>query len=279
MSLKQILYICGLLVFISSCSNKERSENLTLNENKKDSLAKKYDQISNFFLQPSEVHRLYKDSALAVQPNSIDLRQRLSYSYKKVGEHIEAMKVLNKTVDIDISNGKADALQYRAWTLLYYYRDYEGVVRDVNLIEKITESAYNSCWGEPCGFHKGQALYKLGDFEEAIEVLELVNLEEEKLGFDINDNYMIFFYIARCYSELREYEKAIEYYEKSLVSVEHYPEAYYQLGLIYKRLNDSTKAIENFHLAKEYLNYSMSEPYVERFDEVFIYMIEEELND
>lgn len=96
------------------------------------------------------------------------------------------MEVLNKAAEIDIERGKADVLQYRAWTLLYYYRDYEGVVRDVDLIEKITNNPYNSCWGEPCGLLKGQALYKLNKFRKAIETFEIVNLEEEKLGFDGN---------------------------------------------------------------------------------------------
>ncbi|WP_417289775.1 hypothetical protein [Corallibacter sp.] len=139
------------------------------------------------------------------------------------------MEILNKAVSIDTANGKADALEYRAWTLLYYYRDYEGVVRDVNLIEKITGNTYNSCWGEPCGFHKGQALYKLDNYDEAI------------------------------------------------ASVKQFPEAYYQLGLIYKDLKNDEKAKVNFELAKNYINYSMSEPYVERIDEIFEYMVANQL--
>lgn len=188
------------------------------------------------------------------------------------------MEILNRAVEIDIANGKADALQYRAWTLLYYYRDYDGVIRDVNLIKEITGNAYNSCWGEPCDFHKEQALHKLGRYNEAIDALNLVNMEEEKLGFDTDDNYMIYFYIGRCYSELKNFEKAIQYYKKSLISVSKFPEAYYQLGLIYKLLGDKKQSQANFKLAEQYLSYKMDEPYVERFDEVFLYMIENELN-
>ena len=62
-------------------------------------------------------------------------------------------------------------------------------------------------------------------------------------------------------------------------SVKRFPEAYYQLGLIYRKLNDNEKANENFKLAKEYIRYSMNEPYIERFDEVFEYMIDDKLND
>ncbi|GGW74821.1 tetratricopeptide repeat protein [Winogradskyella epiphytica] len=279
MSLKYKIISFTILVLVYSCNNKQPKDYSSLDENKKGEIANWYHEMSNYFLQPSELYRTYKDSALIVQPDNVDLRQRLSYSYKKVGEHIKAMEVLNKAVEIDTANGKADVLEYRAWTLLYYYRDYEGVIRDVNLIEKITGNSYNSCWGEPCGFHKGQALYKLDDFEEAIKTFETVNIEEEKLGFDTNDNYMIFFYIGRCYTEMKDYDKAIFFYNKSLESVKQFPEAYYQLGLIYKKLNKNVKANENFKLANEYINYGMSEPYVERFDEVFQYMVDKELNE
>jgi tetratricopeptide (TPR) repeat protein len=275
MSLKTEIVIFAILLLIGSCNGKPTKDYSSLDENEKEELAKRYDRKSNYFLQPSELHRIYKDSALMVQPNNVGIRQVLSYSYKKVGEHIKAMEVLNKAVEIDKANGKADALQYRAWTLLYYYRDYEGVVRDVDLIEKITGVAYNSCWGEPCGLIKGQALYKLNKFKEAIERFEMVTLEEEKLGFD--GNFLVSFYSGRCYAELGDYDKAVQYFEESMGSVKRFPEAYYQLGLIYQKLNDREKANENFKLAKQYISYSMNEPYIERFDEVFEYMIDDKL--
>ncbi len=279
MPIKQNILRFIVLLLICSCNKKTSNDASSLSEDEKKELANWHHEVSNYFLQPSELYRTYKDSALTIQPNNVDLMQRLSYSYKKVGEHIKAMEILNKAVEIDIANGKSDVLQYRAWTLLYYYKDYEGVIRDVNLIEEITGNTFNNCWGEPCGFHKGQALYKLENYEKAIETFETVNIEEEKLGFDTNANHMNFFYIGRCYTEMKNYEKAIEYYSKSLKSAKQFPEAYYQLGLIYKKLNNSTKANENFKLAKKHIYYGLNEPYVERIDEVFLYMIDNEIKD
>lgn len=278
MSLKVYSISIIILLVFFNCTSKKKRDITALNEDKKIQMATYYHNMSNYFLQPSELYRTYKDSALLVQPNNVVYRQKLSYSYKKVGDHIKAMKVLNKAVDIDTANGKSEVLQYRAWTLLYYYRDYKGVVRDVDLIEKISKSSYSACWGEPCGFLKGQALYKLNKFEKAIETFKIVNVEENKLGFNTNDNYMTFFYMGRSYAELKEYNNAILYFEKSLASVKKFPEAYYQLGLVYKKLNKKLLANKNFELAENYINYSMDEPYVERFDEVFQYMIDRELN-
>jgi tetratricopeptide (TPR) repeat protein len=277
MSLEKKIINFAILLIAFSCNENTSKDFSSLDEDRKEELANWYDKMSNSFLQPSELHRKYKDSALVMQPNNVEIRQVLSYSYKKVGEHIKAMEVLNKAAEIDIENGRADVLQYRAWSLLYYYRDYEGAVRDVDLIEKITNNPYNSCWGEPCGLLKGQAFYKLNKFRKAIETFKIVNLEEEKLGFD--GNFLVSFYMGRCYSELEEYDRAILYFEESMGSVKRFPEAYYQLGLIYRKLNNSEKAKENFKLAKEYIRYSVNEPYIERFDEVFEYMIDDKLND
>jgi tetratricopeptide (TPR) repeat protein len=266
-----------LLCLNFCCTEVHKKDFNSLSKVEKDSLAELHDELSDYFLQPSKIHRIYKDSALYFQPENVDIRQRLSYSYKKTGEHIKAMELLNKAVEIDISNDNADALQYRAWTLLYYYRDYEGTILDVDLIEKMTGNSYNSCWGEPCGFLKGQALYKMGRYEEAITTFINVNIEEEKLGFDITDNHLLFFYIGRCLSEMKKHKEAINFYEKTLLSVEKFPESYYQIGLSYKALNNMSLAKKNFNLARNYLKYSMDEPFIERFDEVFSYMIENEL--
>src|SRR5690606_30751878 len=149
MSMRKYFLFVSILIFAFSCGKKgikEKKIDISkLNEYEKDSLAKQYDQIADYFLQPSELYRNYKDSALMVQPNNTTIMQGLSYSYKKVGDHIKAMEVLNKAIEIDTANNSTDVLEYRAWTLLYYYRDYEGVVRDVDLIKKITGNTYNAC--------------------------------------------------------------------------------------------------------------------------------------
>ena len=272
MSVNKILPYLSLII-ICSCTKKSTVDFKNMSKDKKEQLAKHYHDISNYFLQPSELYRVYKDSALMVQPDNVDYMQRLSYSYKKVGEHIKAMEVLNKAVEIDISNKKTDVLEYRAWTLLYYYRDYEGAVRDIELIEKMSGNKYNVCWGEPCGFHKGQALYRLNKYLEAISSFETVNIEEKKLGFNPNDNYMNFFYMGRCYFELNDYEKAIENFKKSIASFEQFREAYYQLALVYKKLGNIKEAQKNIKYSSKYIDYGLNEPYVERFDELFPYML------
>ncbi len=266
------------LLLCIGCKKFNKEQKTVYTEREKDSIAKRYHQISDYFLQPSNLYRIYKDSAINAQKSKVDYIQRLSYSYKKVGDHIKAMEVLNKAVTKDTANGKAGVLQYRAWTLLYFYRDYEGTIRDVDLIEKITKKKYTICWGEPCGLHKGQALYKLGKYKEAITEFKKVNEQEEKLGFDISGNHLVFFYMGRCYAELGEDKSALECFEKAQKgSYNMFTEAYYQMGLIHKKNDSLEKALQLFEKAKELEGYKMAEPYIERFDEVFPYMIDKEI--
>lgn len=277
------LYPLLLCVFLIGCNGeKQASENQfeDLTQSKKDSLTDWYHKASMIFYQPSEIHRTYKDSALLINPDHVEYRQRLSYSYKKTGEHIKAMEILNEAVERDIEDGRTSALQYRAWSLLYFYRDYEGTIEDVDLINKMEpENNYTTCHGEPCANLKGQALYKLGKYEEAIQIFKDVIEVEKNKGWDPLDNFYAQFYMARCYSELENYPQATKIYKALIDSDKYMTEAYYQLGRIYNITGEKKKAQESLGDAKALLSdgFKFGEPYYEAFDEVFQYQIEDEL--
>lgn len=277
---KFILFIP--LFFLFCCTKqspikKSNYDHLTLTE--KDSISERFNKISNFYRQPGQLHRTYKDSAVLVSPDNIGYRQVLSYSYKKRGEHLEAMKILNEAVRRDILNNSTDALEYRAWSLLYYYRDYEGAIRDIETIERMSGQIYNVCWGEPCGFQKGQAYYQLSQFDNAIEAFNTVNIEEKKLGFDIAQNYYLFYYLGRAYHRKKEYKDAIRFYNKVLEIDNEFSEAIFYIGKAYIDDDSINLAIpfieEAYKLIKK--DKKISEPYIERFDELFQYMVEEQL--
>lgn len=250
-----------------------------MSQKERDSVAVEFNEYSHYFWQPTELHRLHKDTAILLNPKNVEYRQLLSYSYKKRGDHINAMKILNDAVDMDVKNGSKDALQYRAWSLLYYYRDYKGTIKDIDQILSMGKRRYSVCWGEPCGMLKGQALYKLGKYKEAILTLDTVLTEEVKLGFKAEDNYLTHFYLGRCYHALGQYDKAIESYQSVLKASANYTEALYQLGLVYTALNDQARAKEYLTKALDLVRkgLKMGEPYFERFDEVFEYQIVEAL--
>ncbi len=276
MSLINITKIIVMLCILLSCNRTMESGGIEVTHSEKnDSLIHWYNNVSSSYLQPSINYRLYKDSALLLDPSNVEIRQVLSYSYKKKGEHIGAMKELNRAVANDLQAGNVDALEYRAWSLLYYYRDYKGTIKDITLIEEMTEEVYNICWGEPCLFQKGQAYYKLKDYTKAIEAFDILFEEEKKQGFAKEDSFWAFFYKGRCLFELGNFKDALLSYNQALMGVEDFPEAHFEIGRTYNKMGNIELAKKCFEKAKACFLDKMEEPYIERFDEVFMYQIDE----
>jgi tetratricopeptide (TPR) repeat protein len=250
-----------------------------LSKAEKDSLSAEFRDLSYYYLQTSKAHRIAKDTAILLQPDNIENIQVLSYSYKKNGEHIKAMEILNKAVAMDVAKGNAEALKYRAWSLLYFYRDYEGTIQDVDQIFAILNTKYSGCWGEPCGLLKGQALMRLKRYSDAISVLDSVLLEERKKGFSTEKNFLVHFYLGRCHQENKNYEQALDHYQIVLKFAPKYSEAHYQIGLLNIAKDNKVEAKKYLIQARELLlkGQKMGEPYFERFDELFLYQIDDQL--
>jgi len=281
MSIKNIYIILIAAFFLACKSHKNEDVFEHLSDEERNNLADYYHKKSKEYYQPSEVHRIYKDSTLMAAPNHVEYTQLYSYSYKKTGEHIRAMELLNKAVDLDVANNNTAALEYKAWSMLYFYRDYESAIEDVDKIEEINApQTYNVCHGEPCLLLKGQALYQLAKYQESLACFkQLLKIEEEQ-GFDPKDNFFANFYIARIYTKQNDMAKAMEAYQSLIDDYEQFTEAHYYLGLLYAENGNKEMAINHLEKAKELIskNYKViQEPFVERFDEVFPHHIDEAL--
>lgn len=283
MALKKF-FLYNILILICFChslySQKSNPfENLSKEERIK--LADKYHDLSQTVYQTSQMHRIYKDSALLAVPDHVNYMQRASYSYKKAGEHIKAMEMLNKAVAIDTANGSTAALEYKAWSMLYYYRDYENTIKDVDKVIEISKIPYKGCHGESCLLLKAQAYYQLGEYKKAIETFDYLFTLLKEQGVNPKDDFLANFYLARSYFKLNDLDKSLFYLQEQLsmpYSVK--AELNFYAGQIYILKNDTEKARQHFLKAKElYLqNDKMNEPYIERFDEIFMNDIDNELS-
>lgn len=297
MSLKYAISFL-LLCFFFGCSTTEEKpnkpelepvveklnvENIDLNsalfQELKDPVdGEKYKFHSRLFLQTSLINRHVNILGLANNPEITEHIRRASYSYKKAGEHQKAMHLLQVSVDEepDVSK-RLNNLDYAAWNYLYFYRDYENTITTVDEILKLTENDLGiSCHGEPCLLLKGQALYRLGKFDEAIAVFSAFQEHEKAQGFDDMDNPLIVFYKARCLSQSGKNEEAEKYF---LHLIKNHPlaEANYQLSLIYYSRKEFSLATINLDEAEKAINegYTFKEPYFERFDKVFPHHIDD----
>jgi len=283
MALKKF-FLYNILIFIGFCHSSYSQESNPfehLSKEERIKLADKYHDLSQTVYQTSQMHRIYKDSALLAVPDHVNYMQRASYSYKKAGEHIKAMEMLNKAVAIDTANGSTATLEYKAWSMLYFYRDYENTIKDVDKVIEISKIPSKACHGESCLLLKAQAYYQLGEYKKAIETFDYLFILLKEQGVNPKDDFLANFYLARSYFKLNDLDKSLLYLQEQLsmpYSVK--AELNFYAGQIYVLKNDTEKAKKHFFKAKEFYlqNDKMNEPYVERFDEIFMNDINLEIN-
>ncbi|MDO5637263.1 MAG: tetratricopeptide repeat protein [Myroides sp.] len=284
MSLKNLTLLFLAVFFVSCKPIKSSSPFAHLSTEERIKLADYYHDESMKFnpaFQTGKLHRIYKDSALMAVPDHVEYMQRASYSYKKAGEHIKAMEMLNKAVAIDIKNNSTKALEYKAWSMLYFYRDYENTIKDVDKIIEISKIPNIACHGETCLFLKGEAYYQLGAYQKAIETFNtLLDLQKEQ-SLQPNEDFYTNFYLGRSYIKSNNIEKGLILLEEQLLMPYTVKtELHFYLGQVYALKNDTEKALKHFISSRDLFlkNDKFSEPYFERFDEIFMEDIDFEIS-
>jgi len=298
MSLKNLVFI--ILISISFSCSKVDSDKTANNEiellqklniedintnsavykklKKDKSYGKEYVDFSYNFEQTSLFKRHLNTLGLMINPDNSEYIRRFSYSYKKAGEHEKAMKMLNLALktDSDYSTHLKN-LDYAAWNYLYFYRDYDNTIKTVNKILELTQNDLSiSCHGESCLLLKGQALYRLEKYEEAIGIFNSYQQNEIEQGFDPQANFYVVFYKAICMSQLNQLDAAISKFS-DLIKKHPSAEVSYQLAQLYYRKSDFESSKTQLLEAEKALaeGFTFKEPYFERFDKVFNYQIED----
>lgn len=237
-----------------------------------------YVDFSYNFEQTSLFKRHLNTIGLLIDPNNSEYIRRFSYSYKKAGEHEKAMKMLNLALETDINpSAHLKNLDYAAWNYLYFYRDYDNTIKTVDEILELTQYELEvSCHGEPCLLLKGQALYRLGKYRQAIDVFESYQHNEIEQGFNPMDNFYVVFYKAICLSKVNQLDAAISNFS-DLIKKHPNAEVSYQLAQLYYRKSDVENSKNQLLEAEKALadGFTFKEPYFERFNKIFAYQIED----
>lgn len=255
-------------------------ENLDYEHAKFDTLSKnqaqEYVDISYKFLQTSKFKRHLNTIGILADTTNYKYIKRLSYSYKKAGEHQKAIKLMNLAIETETNPGeKLGHMGYAAWSYLYFYRDYKKTLSTVNKMLSISNNDYGiACHGEPCLLLKGQSLYRNKQYQEAIKTFNLYQNYQKAQGYNPMDNFLVVFYKARCQMELNQLDKALINFSY-LIKDNPNAETHYQISKIYLLKANDKDFKEHLFKAEKYLKagYVFKEPYFERFDKLFGYMI------
>ena len=89
---------------------------------------------------------------------------------------------------------------------------------------------------------------KLGNYEKGIETIEnCIESYKHEEDFGLTDYHTL----GMLYVKNKQYEKALEIFDKQLDITTDYPDSYYYIGLAYKELNKPKEAKVNFEKAKD----------------------------
>lgn len=296
MSLKYVFSFL-LVLCLSSCvseqNNNESSEskyfkdinveNISYNHSKFEDLKKSeaqkyYVDYSYNFLQTSKFKRHLNTIGVLADTTNYEYIKRLSYSYKKAGEHQKAIHLMELAIEKETDeDDKLTHIGYAAWTYLYFYRDYGRAITKANdMLKKSNNDNGIACHGEPCLLIKGQALYRQEKYSQALQAFQAYQDYMSSQEFNPMDNLLVVFYKGRCLTELNQVEEAEKYF-KHLVRDNPLAEAHFQLAKLYSKLQIPEKAKIQLDLAENAIQkgYTLKEPYFERFDKTFQYQIDE----
>ncbi len=238
-----------------------------------DSLKYKACEVAKARLSHYQFSKYYQqalDKALAIDSTFAFAYRAKSTAYLKSGDFLTWMQLMNKAVQYDTLGH----LEYRAWCRYQFFRDYQGAIDDIELLDRLIDYDIGYSVNGDYHLHIARALsYKaLGNREKALTIME----EQFEEDFPGPYDYL---HLGVLYLELGQNEKAIS----ALKEQEAYndlAENRYYLGLALVKSGDLEGAIQNLALAKsKYLEeYKMFDPYVQVMDEIYLEDIESALD-
>ncbi len=190
--------------------------------------------------------------------NALAYREK-SISYTRNGLFEEGMKCINAAVKYDPIN----QLGYRGHVKLFSIGDYEGAIRDFQLLDSLTPNFRDAPWGNDIYYVMGLAYQGLGDYQTAYDYLNKSVLETSLERSEEWVNVEIFFYRGIMSLKLNKKEEALEDFNRAINYYDKFSEAHYYKAKILKELGKLDDAIKSINSAKKYfaMGYREIHPY------------------
>lgn len=208
--MKPILYI--FLFSISLLSAQPNCNALKLEGNmvRYEACKKTEESANGHFYQFSKEHQQIMDEAIAIDPTYAYPYWEKSFAYLKSGDFLTWKKLIDKVVELE----PEEYLGYRGWCRYQFFRDYEGAIADIELLDEMVD---------------------------------------HEIGFAQNGSYHLNIAKALCYKALDQKEKALEIMEKQMGLEDHFLGAYdyFHLGVLYLETGRIKEALIAFEKQNE----------------------------
>ncbi|WP_114792025.1 hypothetical protein U0035_09225 [Niabella yanshanensis] len=214
---------------------------LYMNDTLQYKACKLVEDIDEKYYQFSKEFQMLYDSALVICPYFSWGYREKSVAYLKSGDFITWKKLIDKAVLYDTLLN----LGYRAWCRYEFFRDYEGAIADIDLLETKTPEIG---WGINGNYHltvtKAICYSELGQGAKAIDILSTYLQKAHPVG--LYDYYQL----GAIYFKNKDYTRSASAFRKQ---IEHHElaEAHSYLSLIYKKFHTDSLANQELQQARQ----------------------------
>ncbi|MEL6866043.1 MAG: hypothetical protein AAFP19_16570, partial [Bacteroidota bacterium] len=197
--------------------------------------------------------------------------REIAAPYVKSGHFIQWKKYIDKAVQY----GQLDYLPVRASLRYKFFADYEGAIRDIDLLDSLVN--YDIGYTSNGTYHlyvvKALCLKAIGDTQAAIRLIDK-QLETPNYSASLFD----YLHLGVLYMELGDYDRALSLFEAQ-EEVNELADNFYYQALCHKAKGNQEAHQSNIKKAKAYYTegLKMFDPYHELFDQVYLSQIDREL--
>ena len=267
-------FLSGLIFVIlvsTSCDNQSNSTLYKKNYSQDEKMALA-ESLSNgagtdLYYQGTVGERMIIWESLKHDPEGAWGWREIGVPYLKRGFAHEATKYYSKAVEYDAE----EWLGYKAYCWLYFYRDYETAIRELDRYDAFTPNFVDYPQATSVDFMRGVAYLRLGKLDKALEYLEKHMLDEkENTGADYIEpkDYLM---LGVALYEKGDFTKALEVIDEGLLHNETTADLYYYRALVTKRMKNDDKAKIYLDKAEYYIANGGKNirPYIEEFYAVY----------
>ncbi len=264
------IFVCFTLM-ITSCGGKSKSILYKKEYTQEEKLALA-ESLSNgagtdLYYQGAVGERMIIWEALKHNPEGAWGWREIGVPYLKRGFAHEASKYYSKAVEYDAE----EWLGYKAYCWLYFYRDYERVINELDRYDAFTPNFVDYPQATSVDFMRGVAYLRLGKLEEAIGYLHKHLIDEkENTGAEYIEpkDYLM---LGVAWYEKGDYVKALEVIDEGILHNDSTADLYFYRALASAKLSDVVAANTFLDQAEYYINNGGKNirPYIEEFYAVY----------
>ena len=258
-----------LLVTLIACNDKAILYKRSYSEDEKLKLSETLlnSAGTSTYYQGSVSERMIIHESYSYNPDNADVQRELGVPYLKRGMAAESNKYYTQASNAD----PEEWLGYKVYCWLYFYRDYETVLKEVEQYDAITPDYVDYPQSTSVTYMRGISHLRLGNLDEAISFLS-AHLAKEIA--DVGVNYVepvYFLHLGIAYHHAGEFEAAENIFNQGLAHNKNIAELYYYKAMNQLSLGQIDLASESLDLAQEWFDRSgsLTRAYVEEFYAIY----------